>query len=101
MGELLAVGNQRESAPIVFRANSVEEVLCNQYTPDFHFSGLAFGLVSNLFPLSAVLWAEVSFHCFTVSHLLIKYNKLKPLPLQPSLKREGVSYCGVNPVFLT
>lgn len=62
---------------------------------------MAFGLLSNLFPLLATWWAEVSFCCFIVSQLLIKYNKLKPLPLQPSLKREEVSYCGVTPVFLT
>jgi len=77
---MLLVGNQRENKSVMFRASSVEEVLCHQFTPAFHFSDLAFGQLPNLFPPSAVLWAEVSFCCFIVSHLLIKYNKLKLLP---------------------
>lgn len=101
MGEVLAVGYQTESASIVFRASSVEQVLCNQYTPTSHFSDLAFGLLSHLFPIPAMLWTEVSFCCFIASHLLVKYSKLKPLPLQLSLKRGEVSYCGIIPVFLT
>lgn len=80
VGVMLAVGNQNESASIVFRASSVEEVIYNKYTPAFHFSDLAFGLLSNLFPLLATWSPEVSFCGFIVSQLLIKYNKLKPLP---------------------